>query len=189
MIELLLSPQPFSNFMQNTYFYKKTQINCNKNLLFFIFILFFISKSYAQERKQIQSFEAYTIDGKAVSINDFRGKVVYLDIWATWCLPCRILFPKSQKLEEQYSEENIEFIYISIDHEKAKWEKFIFNKQPKGIQLLASQNFLDQFMNHYSIIGIPRFMLIDKKGNLFSEDASLPNWPELIDEINLLLSE
>ena len=143
----------------------------------------------AQERKSVLEFNGTDVNGKSISILDFKGKVVYLDIWATWCLPCRVLFPKSQKLEELYHSEDIVFLYVSVDHDYQRWESFINRKERQGIQLIGSADFVDVIMPNYNIIGIPRFMLIDKTGKVFSSDASRPGWPELIDEINLLLAE
>ncbi len=126
-----------------------------------------------------ENFESF--NGQKVSLNDFLDSYVYIDVWATWCIPCIIQVPYLQELEEEYKTKNIKFVSISVDiHEnKEKWKRMITTKNFKGIQLLADNDFESKFIKTYNINSIPRFILIDPKGNIVSENAPKPSSPEL----------
>ncbi|MCD8443293.1 TlpA family protein disulfide reductase [Tenacibaculum finnmarkense] len=120
-------------------------------------------------------------EGKT-SLEDLKGKYVYLDIWATWCNPCKKEIPALQKIEKQYHDKNIEFVSISIDNQKKHdaWKKMIIDKQLTGIQLFADNGWESKFIAGYVINSIPRFILIDPKGNIINADAPKPSSPKLI---------
>ncbi|MFD1015166.1 TlpA family protein disulfide reductase [Winogradskyella rapida] len=143
------------------------------------------------------SFEGYeNHDGGTTSLSDLQGKYVYIDLWATWCAPCLKEIPSLKRVEEQYKDKNIEFVSISIDegrgykNDKAAaykaWKKMVYDKNLGGIQLLADNGFKSQFVQDYRVNGIPRFILIDPKGNIVSADAPRPSSPELMKLFNKL---
>lgn len=113
--------------------------------------------------------------GKMVSMKDFKGKVVLIDVWATWCGPCKAQFPFLKEVEESYhGNDDIVFVGISLDNEKdkQKWLNMIKDKELSGIQLL--DNVGKSFARKYLINAIPRFLLIDKKGNWVEVRCPLP---------------
>lgn len=104
--------------------------------------------------------------GKIINVNSFKGKVIFIDTWATWCGPCKEQLPFLKTLEETYkNEKDILFIGISIDRAKDinKWKKMIVREQLPGIQLIDESG--KQFSQPMMIESIPRFLLIDKNGN------------------------
>ena len=119
------------------------------------------------------------VDGKMVSLSDFKGKVVLVDVWATWCGPCRQQIPYLKKLEEEMHGTDVVFGGVSVDEskDKQKWLDFIKTEGLKGVQLLAGG--WSKITKDYKITGIPRFMVFDKKGNIVSVDAPRPSSPEL----------
>lgn len=119
-------------------------------------------------------FNATDITGKKVSLKDLRGKYVYIDIWATWCVPCRKEMPHLLKLEEKYKNADINFVSISCDTNRKAWEKMVTTKNMKGIQLHFSDN---SFMKKYMIEGVPHFILLDKEGKIVSADMTRPSDP------------
>lgn len=121
------------------------------------------------------------INGKEVSFSDFKGKVVVVDVWATWCGPCKSELPYLKKLEEEMEGTDVVFIALSVDKAKdtEKWKTFVRENEMKGIQLHASEGFNSQIMKEYKINGIPRFMVFDRKGNIVSVDAPRPSSPAL----------
>ncbi len=147
------------------------------------------AQSDSTARQPILSFQCKNKAGETVKIEDFKGKVVYLDVWATWCMPCRMQFPKMKVLKEEYKDKEVVFLYVSVDTDYGKWTKFLDRKQPSGVHLIADDFFQQDFSDHYGIYAIPRFMLIDKKGMLFSADANRPGWDEIREDFNLLLAE
>lgn len=128
------------------------------------------------------AFENYK--GGITKLEDFRGKYVYIDVWATWCAPCRAEIPFLKKIEEKYHDKNIEFVSISIDQvkDKEKWKAMVSNKQLGGVQLFADKDWNSQFVKDYGINGIPRFILIDPNGNVVNASADRPS-SESLDKI------
>ena len=128
-------------------------------------------------------FSCPDINGTTVTLQSLRGKLVYIDVWATWCGPCRGELPHLEKLEESYAGKDIHFVSISCDQNKAAWEKMVKEKNMKGIQLYGGSKM--QFMDDYLINGIPRFILLDREGRIVKADAprpSNPDTPKLFDE-------
>jgi thiol-disulfide isomerase/thioredoxin len=138
--------------------------------------------------KPSPKFDYENHKGGKTSLESLKGKYVYVDVWATWCGPCRREIPSLQKVEEQYHGKNIEFVSISIDALKdhEKWSKLVTEKQLGGIQLFADKDWNSQFVKEYAIDGIPRFILIDPSGNIISADAPRPSDTKLIDLFNSL---
>lgn len=133
------------------------------------------------------SFSCPDINGKMVSLADLKGKYVYIDVWATWCGPCRGELPSLKKLEEDYAGKGIAFVSLSCDKDKATWEKMVKSGDMKGIQLHMGPQ--DEFMNQYMINGIPRFILLDKEGKIIKADAPRPSDPEIRVLFDELLSK
>lgn len=133
------------------------------------------------------TFSCPDINGKMVSLADLRGKYVYIDVWATWCGPCRGELPHLKKLEEAYAGKDIEFVSLSCDRDKAAWEKMVKGEELKGIQLHMGTD--DPFMDKYIISGIPRFILLDREGRIVKADASRPSNPDTAKLFDQLLAK
>lgn len=132
-------------------------------------------------------FSFTDIDGRQVALSDFKGKVVYIDCWATWCAPCKQEIPFMGKLEEEYAGKDIVFVSISLDKEKdkAKWQAMVREKNMKGYQLFAGNDGHREIGKHYTITGIPRFILIGRDGKVIYSKAPRPS----SDEIRAVLDE
>jgi thiol-disulfide isomerase/thioredoxin len=115
------------------------------------------------------------VNGKMVSLKSFRGKVVYLDIWASWCGPCRAEIPEAKKLEEEMKDKEIAFVCISVDADENAWKKIIKEKEMAGIHLLSKGNFNSEIARLYNVKGIPRYVIIDKNGNIVDSNAKRPS--------------
>ena len=128
--------------------------------------------------------------GGTTKLEDLKGKYAYIDVWATWCGPCRGEIPFLQKVEEKYQGKNIAFVSISIDVQKdfEKWKKFVNDKQLGGIQLFADKDWNSDFVKNLGINGIPRFILIDPTGKIVNTDAPRPSSPELQEMFDKLLN-
>ncbi len=142
-------------------------------------------------------FEDYeNHNGTKTSLTDLKGKYVYVDVWATWCGPCKAEIPSLKNLEKEYHDKNIQFVSVSIDDdrthqgswEKAKesWKAMVTDKELSGIQVFAPNGWQSGFVRDYRINGIPRFILIDPNGNIVSADAPRPSDPKLVDLFNEL---
>lgn len=140
--------------------------------------------------KPSPEFDYENFKGGKTKLADLKGKYIYIDLWATWCAPCRAEIPYLQKVEEKYHDKNIEFVSISIDKAKdnEKWKKFVTDKKLGGVQLFADKDWESDFVVKYGVTGIPRFILIDPNGNIVSSDASRPSDPKLQEQLNSLLN-
>jgi len=121
--------------------------------------------------------------GGTTSLDDLKGKYVYVDVWATWCGPCKAEIPFLKKVEKQYHGKNIHFLSLSIDKAKDhdKWKAMIKDKELGGIQLFADNDWNSKFVTDYLIKGIPRFILIDPTGNIVTANAPRPSNKKLIE--------
>ncbi len=127
-------------------------------------------------------FKFPDINGKEIALSDFKGKVVYIDVWATWCGPCKKEFPHLKELEAGYHGNNdIVFMGVNIDISKdiQKWKNFLDKEQLPGIQIFAGDNANKELMSLYSIKSIPRFILVGKDGKLLFADAPRPSSAEI----------
>ena len=123
------------------------------------------------------SFSFKNAENKTYSLSDFKGKYVFIDVWATWCRPCLQQIPALKVLEEEFKKEEIVFVSISVDKNNAydKWKTMIKEKELGGIQLFSDNSFSSKFVKAYGISSIPRFILIDKEGNIYDENMSKPS--------------
>jgi len=126
--------------------------------------------------------------GGKTSLESLKGKYVYIDVWATWCGPCRQEIPSLQKVEQQYEGKNIEFVSISIDAKKDydKWKKLVTDQKLGGTQLIADNDWNSKFVKDYAIDGIPRFILVGPDGNIVNADAPRPSDPQLVNLLTTL---
>ncbi len=122
-------------------------------------------------------FKYQDINGNMVSLEGMKGKNVYIDVWATWCGPCKREIPHLQKLEEEYHDKNVEFVSISVDtpDKEANWKKMVQDKQMSGTQLITGNGWDSPFVRSYMISGIPRFILLDSEGKIVSSNAPRPS--------------
>jgi thiol-disulfide isomerase/thioredoxin len=112
-------------------------------------------------------------EGNEFSLSTFKGSLIYVDVWATWCGPCKAEIPALKILEHDYQNNNITFLSVSVDTDKEAWLNMVADKQLGGVQLWA--NGWTKITKDYAINGIPRFMLFDANGNVISLDAPRPS--------------
>ena len=135
-------------------------------------------------------FEMTDRKGKVFHLSDFRGKAVYIDVWATWCGPCCAEIPHMEKLAAHYAKDKrIELISISLDEDKAKWEKKLAEDKPEWKQYICLDAFESQLCKNYDINGIPRFLFFDKDGKVISLDAPRPSEDGIIEYIDKHLAD
>lgn len=137
------------------------------------------------------NFTFYDYRGRKVSLADLRGKIVFIDIWATWCGPCRGEMPALKKIEKQFEGRGIEFVSLSVDKNKDSllWKKTIHDMQLGGIQLILGEqwDWIRQLMP--TGISVPRCVLIDRQGRFIDAHAPRPSSDKLIPLLEKLVSE
>ena len=127
-------------------------------------------------------FSYPNISNEMISLSFFKGRLVYIDIWATWCGPCIAEIPSLKRLQKDYENMDIIFLSVSVDTDKEAWKKMLTEDQLGGVQLWADG--WSQITKSYAIFGIPRFMLVDKSGELIAVDAPRPSSTEIRSMIN-----
>ncbi len=150
----------------------------------------FFTMNYEKEHAMVAAFKPGTpspkfnypdINGKNISLDDLKGKYVYVDVWATWCAPCKREIPYLKDLNKEYLDKDITFVSLSIDkmEDKDKWIQMVKGENLEGVQIMADNAWNSEFVTSYGIKGIPRFILIDKEGNILDSDAPRPSDPRL----------
>lgn len=142
-----------------------------------------------EENALSPDFNFEDINGKKVALKSLRGKYVYIDVWATWCVPCLAEIPSLKNLEHDFKEKNIHFVSLSVDRlaDKAKWASYVKNNKLGGIQVFSDKSFNADFVKKFNINAIPRFILIDPNGKIVSGEANRPSDPKLRAQFNQLL--
>lgn len=128
-------------------------------------------KQFEKLGRQANDFTYSDPDSNLVTLSSFRGKYVYIDVWATWCGPCRRELPYLEELQKKYSEKKLVFISVSVDKDRKQWQKMA--KNMSGIQLHAGG--WQGITEEYDIQAIPRFILIDKNGLVLNPNAPRPS--------------
>ena len=144
-----------------------------------------LKAKYEAEKKKVQTsqkeekvkgfdFTFHDAAGKEYKLADFKGKLLYIDCWASWCTPCRGQIPYLKSLEKEYEGQDITFISVSLDQSKKAWEKAVQKEELHGYVLHAEGDFKNPFAEHYNIKAIPRFLLFDRDGMLISDEMPRP---------------
>ena len=125
------------------------------------------------------NYENY--DGGMTRLEDLRGKLLYIDVWATWCGPCLKEMPALTDLIKEYAKKEIEFVSVSIDskNDYNKWRKMVAEKNIGGIHLYDDEGLSSNFMKAFSVSLIPRFMMIDSQGKIITAKAPRPSSKEV----------
>jgi thiol-disulfide isomerase/thioredoxin len=139
--------------------------------------------------KPAPDFAGITPDGKKLALSDLRGKIVYVDIWATWCGPCIGEFPDSKKVQAEFKgNDQIAFLYVSVDRDTLAWKKMVAgNRAPKGLHMLNSTDTPGSVWNLYHVWGVPRYLLIDAQGRMVTTHAVRPSSGDVQEELRKLL--
>lgn len=132
-----------------------------------------------QAGDRMPDFNLEDIDGKQVSLKDFKGKYVLIDIWATWCGVCLDEAPFFERLESQFHHKCIAFVSISADKNRDVWVKMIQSKQTNIPQWRLPEGEKSPLLSAFGIEGIPRFILLDKKGRILNTMCGMPSKPEI----------
>ncbi len=114
------------------------------------------------------------INGKEISLSDFNGKYIYIDVWASWCGPCKEEIPYLETLKKKFIGKNITFISISVDEDIESWKSSLKTEAASGIQLYAA-GWDNVLCKQFKINSIPRFILLDKQGKIINFDAERPS--------------
>jgi thiol-disulfide isomerase/thioredoxin len=132
-----------------------------------------------------------TESGKETTLNEilkiYKNKVIYIDVWASWCGPCKVEMPYSMALKDKFKNENVVFMYLSVDKNKDAWKKAINNWKIYGEHYLIHEGIESEFGKHFNIHGVPHYILIDKNGKTIFPSAVRPSSKSIESSIRTLL--
>lgn len=115
---------------------------------------------------------------RANSIGDifkkYKGKVVYVDFWASWCIPCRAEMPNAANLKQKLKGKNIEFLYFGYNDNEKAWLKARNQLTIEGVHYLLNEKMIKEADELFGINGIPHYAIIDKEGRIVSKRADRP---------------
>lgn len=122
--------------------------------------------------------------GKDVNTNQYRGSILFIDFWASWCAPCRKQIPEITKIYEKFKDKNFKILSISLDKNKEKWLLALEREKMQWDNVLDDNEFLSDIVKEYEVNAIPNSFLISEKGVIL---ANNPTMQELEDYLNKLL--
>ncbi|MDW7690734.1 TlpA disulfide reductase family protein [Flammeovirgaceae bacterium SG7u.111] len=131
------------------------------------------------EGKPAIDFTYTSLDSTEVSLSDFVGKVVYIDVWATWCGPCMRELPSAKELHTYFGDrEDLVLLYVSIDENIDAWKKLLSEDEEfrtMGVHVIGDDAWNSSINKDYMIKGIPRYILIGKDGKIADATAPRPS--------------
>lgn len=123
--------------------------------------------------KYAPSFSLKNPQGKKYSIENFRGKYILLDFWASWCAPCRVENKKIRQLYKKYKDKDFTIVSISFDNNKEKWIKAIKEDKIPWVHISDLKGFnKSEMRNLYKINSLPTTYIIDKEGKVIDQDLT-----------------
>ena len=117
-----------------------------------------------------KNFSQFTPEGKAVSLDDFKGKYLFVDFWASWCGPCRGENPNVLRAYNNYKQDGLEILGVSFDDKKEAWLKAIEEDKMPWTQISVLKGFQNEAAELYDIQGIPASILINPEGKIIAYD-------------------
>lgn len=111
-------------------------------------------------------FKTTDIAGKEISPSDYRGRVVLLDFWATWCAPCRVEMPNVKKIYSTYHDKGFDIIGVSMDNNRKALDSYLKEQDMKWRQIYDGEGWKSEIGQLYSVSSIPATFLIDKQGRI-----------------------
>jgi thiol-disulfide isomerase/thioredoxin len=137
--------------------------------------------------KPAKGFKVRDLEGKEVKLEDYKGKVVYLDFWASWCGTCIAEMKPVKQVKEHFKDKkDVVFLYVSLDSNEKSWKEAIKKHEINGLHAWGEKAFNDPIAKDYGIIGIPSYFVIGKEGNFHAIQPPRPSENEGKDLIAVL---
>lgn len=155
-------------------------------------MLNYISRKYGLGEKTSKELQLKNLAGERLTFSSVleqnKGKVVYVDFWASWCGPCIRALPASAVLHEAYKDSEVAFVYLSIDEEAAAWQKGAAKHKLQVNSYRVDNRFRSKLLDELALQSIPRYLLYDKVGRLVHKNAPGPGSEETRKLLNHYLS-
>jgi peroxiredoxin len=138
--------------------------------------------------KHAPDFSLKDLNGKKVEMRQFKGKVILINFWATWCAPCKEEMSSLEVLHQKFKEKNFILLTISVDYGGIKSVREFMGKHRYTFPVLFDPK--SEALDLFDVKGIPATFIIDKKGRMIGRAMGPRDWksPEVFSLINLLLA-
>ena len=134
--------------------------------------------STLQPGQPAPDFTLHDPDGQSVSLSQFKGKVVLLDFWASWCSPCIADLGTLRKIKEQVAAQPVVFLNVSLDANAEAWKQAIAKHEIKGVHVRSNQ-----VAQSYNVSGIPRYYLVNPQGLIVEDRLRVWDVDEVVAKI------
>jgi peroxiredoxin len=139
--------------------------------------------------KALPNLTLEDLKGKKVDLRSFKGKVIFLNFWATWCGPCKEEMPTMETLYQQFKDRNFIFLTISVDYEGSKPVREFIEKNQYTFPVLVDPK--SETLDIFELTGIPTTFVIDKQGRMLGKAIGPRNWnsSEIVSYLTQLISQ
>lgn len=128
-------------------------------------------------------FEINTPDGKPFKLSSLRGHVVIMDIWASWCGPCRAENPNVKRIYKKFHKKGLEVLSVSLDDDKSKWLKAIKEDGLNWHHVSELNGWKSKVVKLYGVRGVPHIVIIDKKGVIVAKNLRDVSLEKKVEEL------
>ncbi|RTY89343.1 TlpA disulfide reductase family protein [Flavobacterium sp. GT3R68] len=165
------------------YFYNKLDLKSQRPSTMLVFKKNIYPSESSKVGKPMVDFVLPDKNGKYINTNQYRGSVLLIDFWASWCAPCRKQIPEITKIYEKFKDKNFKILSISLDKNKEKWLLALEKEKMQWDNVLEDKEFLSEIVKEYEVNAIPTSFLINEKGVIL---ANNPTMQELENYLNKL---
>lgn len=140
-----------------------------------------------KDKRRAPNISLESLKGDRVELKSFKGKVVFLNFWSTWCGPCKEEMPSMEALYQEFKDKDFVFLTISVDYEGLKPVKEFIEKHRYTFPVLIDQK--GETLDLFDVKGIPTTFIIDKQGLMLGKAIGPRNWksPEVVTLLNQLI--
>lgn len=148
-------------------------------------IAIYVAHRNSLRRSQLPSKQAFTdLNGNVIRLSDYKGKIVLVNFWAAWCVPCTEEIPQFVKLQDKYRNQGLQVIGISIDDTESELRDFYRKHNMNYPVIPGDQKTADAFGG---VLGLPTTFIIDRDGHIRERQVGSTNFQTLEQQVSRLL--